>query len=193
MNRRDILKYTSLTFGVVATGGAMSALLSGCKVEPKINFTPEFLSLEEVETVTSMVDIIFPKTSTPSASDVGVPEFIDGTLANVADLESKEKFRAGMAKFNEKVQTEKGASYNDLDEETKIEFLTALDAAAFSEEGKKNKVLTDFWKGMKGDTYFGYFSSEKVAKDVLVYSPVPGPYIGCVDLMETTGGKTWAY
>jgi len=144
MNRREILKYTSLSFGLVAAGGAMSALLSGCKVEPKLNFTPEFLSVDEVQSLTSMVDIIFPKTSTPSASEVGVTEFIDATLANVADVEG-------------------------------------------------DNLLSDFWKGIKGDTYFGYFSSEKVAKEVLVYLPVPGPYVGCVDLMEATGGKTWAY
>ena len=172
----------------------MSALLSGCKVEPKLNFTPEFLSVDEVQSLTSMVDIIFPKTSTPSASEVGVTEFIDATLANVADVEGKEKFKAGMAKFNETVQKEHGKAYNDLDEKTKLDFLTKLDASAFSDDKKgKDNLLSDFWKGIKGDTYFGYFSSEKVAKEVLVYLPVPGPYVGCVDLMEATGGKTWAY
>jgi hypothetical protein len=193
MNRRDILKYTSLTFGVVATGGAMSALLSGCKVEPKLNFTPEFLSLDEVQTLTSAVDIIFPKTSTPSASEVGVPEFIDATLNNVADADAQEKFKAGMLKFNETAQAEHGKAYNDLDEGTKLAFLTKVDAMAFSKDETKDEVLSDFWKGVKGDTYFGYFSSEKVAKEVLVYSPVPGVYEGCVDLAATTGGKTWAY
>jgi gluconate 2-dehydrogenase gamma chain len=193
MNRRDILKYTSLTFGVVATGGAMSALLSGCKVEPKINFTPEFLSLDEVQTVTSMADIIFPKTSTPSASEVGVPEFMDGMLANVADMDEKGKFKEGMVKFNETVKAEHGKSYNDLDEATKLVFLTKVDVMAFSKDENKDKILAGFWRGIKGDTYFGYFSSEKVAKEVLVYSPVPGVYEGCVDLIATTGGKTWAY
>ncbi len=193
MNRRDILKYTSLTFGVVATGGAMSALLSGCKVEPKLNFTPEFLSLDEVQTLTSAVDIIFPKTSTPSASEVGVPEFMDAMLTNVADVVGKEKFKAGMIKLNETAQAEHGSAYNDLDEATKLAFLTKVDAAAFSGDKAKDDVLGEFWRGVKGDTYFGYFSSEKVAKDVLVYSPVPGPYEGCVDLAATTGGKTWAY
>lgn len=193
MNRRDILKYTSLTFGVVATGGAMSALLSGCKVESKVNFTPKFLSLDDFQTLSSAVDIIFPKTSTPSASEVGVPEFIDGMLTNVADLEAKEKFKAGMLKFNETVQAEHGKAYKDLDEKTKLAFLTKVDAAAFNEDKNKDNILADFWKGIKGDTYFGYFSSEQVAKEVLVYSPVPGTYEGCVDLAATTGGKTWAY
>jgi len=192
MNRRDILKYTSVTFGLVATGGAMSALLSGCKVEPKLNFTPEFLSMDEVQAVTSMVDIIFPKTSTPSASEVGVPEFMDGMLATVTDAKGKEKFKAGMAKFNETVQAAHGSGYNDLDEATKLAFLTKIDADAFSENDAKDEVLADFWKGIKGDTYFGYFSSEKVANEVLVY-PYQGKYEGCVDLMEATGGKTWAF
>jgi len=81
-----------------------------------------------------------------------------------------------------------------LDESTKTAFLTKIDEMAFSEDKKDNEsVLADFWKGIKGDTYFGYFSSETVAKDVLVYLPVPGEYEGCVDLQEATGGKTWAY
>lgn len=193
MNRRDILKYTSLTFGVVATGGAMSALLSGCKVEPKLNFTPEFLSVDDIQCLTSAVDIIFPKTSTASASEVGVPEFMDAMLTNVATAEEKKKFRSGMTKFNEIAEAEHGKAYNDLDEGTKLAFLTQVDAAAFSEDENKYKALSEFWRGIKGNTYFGYFSSEKVAKDVLVYSPVPGVYEGCVDLAATTGGKTWAY
>ena len=193
MNRRDILKYTSLTFGLVATGGAMSALLSGCKVEPKINFSPEFLSLDEIQSVTSMVDIIFPKTSTPSASEVGVPEFMDSMLASVKDVEHKDKFKSGMARFNETVLAEHEKGYNDLDDSTQLAFLTKVDAMAYSEDKNKDKVLADFWRGIKGDTYFGYFSSERVAKEVLVYLPVPGPYEGCVDLMTATSGKTWAY
>ena len=193
MNRRDILKYTSLTFGVVATGGAMSALLSGCKVEPKLNFSPAFLSVDEVQTLTSAVDIIFPKTTTPSASEVGVPEFLDAMLANVADLEEKEKFKAGMVKLNETTKAEHGSAYNDLDDKTKLDFLTKVDAAAFSDDKGKYEGVAGFWKGIKSNTYFGYFSSEKVAKEVLVYSPVPGVYEGCVDLQTATGGKTWAY
>ena len=170
----------------------MSALLSGCKVEPKLNFTPEFLSIDEIHNLTSMVDIIFPKTSTPSASEVGVPEFMDGMLANVADVEAKERFKAGMLKFNEKVQAEHGGTYASLDENAKKDFLTKLDADAFSEEKAIDEVLADYWKGIKGNTYFGYFSSEKVAKEVLVY-PYQGKYEGCVDLMEATGGKSWAF
>lgn len=172
----------------------MSALLSGCKVEPKIDFVSDFLSVDEFKTIRSVVDIIFPKTETPSASEVGVPEFIDQTLMNVADAESQAKFKNGMLKFVEAVQAEHGKAYNDLDEAQKTALVTKIDAAAFSDDKKaQDSDLSDFWRGIKGDTYFGYFSSEPIANDHVLAYPVQGTFEGCVDLQEVSGGKTWAF
>ena len=33
---------------------------------------------------------------------------------------------------------------------------------------------------------------EYVAKNLLIYTPIPGDYKGCVNLQEVTGGKAWA-
>ena len=34
--------------------------------------------------------------------------------------------------------------------------------------------------------------NEYIGENVLAYAPIPGDYKGCVDLMETTGGKAWS-
>ena len=46
-----------------------------------------------------------------------------------------------------------------------------------------------FFRRMKSLTLMGYFTSEKIAKEVLVYDPVPGTYIGC---MPYNGQNSWA-
>jgi hypothetical protein len=40
-------------------------------------------------------------------------------------------------------------------------------------------------------TIFGYYSSEKVGKEVLNYDPIPGGFDPCVPLDEL-GGKSWS-
>ena len=43
---------------------------------------------------------------------------------------------------------------------------------------------------IRSTTILGYFSSEKVAKDVLNYDPVPGRYDPCIPL-EQVKGRDW--
>ena len=38
----------------------------------------------------------------------------------------------------------------------------------------------------------GFRGSEYIGEQVLAYAPIPGQQQGCVDLMETTGGKSWS-
>lgn len=192
MNRRDVLKYTSLSFGYLATAGAVSALVSGCKVEPKIDFEPKFFSLDEASTVRTIVDAIFPKTETPSASEVGVVEFTDSMLGEVAGEEEKGLFKQGLQLLNEAAQAKGGKIFNDLDAAAQVELLKEIDTNAYSEEeNAQDKGLSQFWRGVKGNTYFGYFNSETIGKDVLAYAPVPGPYEGCTDI-SVSGGKVWS-
>jgi hypothetical protein len=35
-------------------------------------------------------------------------------------------------------------------------------------------------------------TNEYIGENVLAYAPIPGEQRGCVDLMETTGGKIWS-
>ncbi|MDG1342929.1 MAG: gluconate 2-dehydrogenase subunit 3 family protein, partial [Flavobacteriaceae bacterium] len=41
-------------------------------------------------------------------------------------------------------------------------------------------------------TVNAFKTNEFIGENVLAYAPVPGQQKGCVDLMETTGGKAWS-
>ena len=47
-----------------------------------------------------------------------------------------------------------------------------------------------FFAKMKELTLTGYFTSEKVGKEVLNYDPIPGDYKGCRDI-EEVGNVNW--
>ena len=201
MKRRDIIKLTSLAFGYAATGTAVTALLSGCNVEPQEDFQAGFFSAEQTKTIKTLADIIFPKTDSPAASEVGVVEFIDGLYNEVEDQKSKDLFAEGMKLFYEQAKSLDGKEFNEADADAQIATVQKIDAAAFNETGKeaeetdeKRGGLNKFWRDFKSNVTFAYFSSEQVAKEVLVYTPPSGvgPFEGCLDLEATTGGKAWA-
>jgi hypothetical protein len=49
-----------------------------------------------------------------------------------------------------------------------------------------------FIKKLRDITVMSFKIDEFVAKNLLVYTPIPGNYKGCVNLQEVTGGKAWA-
>src|SRR5699024_7110857 len=71
MDRRRALRNIGLTTGVVAASPALLSLLQSCTAE-KASWIPEFFTPEEGIVLTNIVDIIIPKTDTPSASEVNV-------------------------------------------------------------------------------------------------------------------------
>ena len=63
-----------------------------------VAYTTRVFSPEEMKRVTTLVDMIIPRTDTPGASDGHVPEFIDRKLSLDADL--KERFLVGLRGFD---------------------------------------------------------------------------------------------
>lgn len=192
MNRRDALKSASLILGYTITGAAATAILNGCKAEPTINWTPKHLEENAAKFITKVADYILPKTSTPSASDVGVPGFIDEIVGEIMDEEGRTKFLNGL----NKVLDIEGNSFLAMSDSEQLERLHALDKDAYSEREtpytkETMPIDVSWWRSMKGMTYSGYFSSEKVGTEVLPYLPIPGSYEGCVDLADN-GGLVWA-
>lgn len=201
MKRRDVIKLTSLAFGFAASGTAVTALLSGCNVEPQEDFQAGFFSARQTKTLSRLADIIFPKTDSPAASEVGVIEFIDGLYNEAENAESKDIFAKGMDAFYAAAKETLGKDFNEADPAAQTDFVKKIDAAAFNdglgteeEDEEKRTALSRFWRKFKSNVTFAYFSSEQVAKEVLVYAPPSGvgPFEGCTDLQATTGGKAWA-
>ncbi|WP_158655246.1 gluconate 2-dehydrogenase subunit 3 family protein [Flavivirga eckloniae] len=56
----------------------------------------------------------------------------------------------------------------------------------------ENYKLYKFLLSVKHYTLFGYFTSEKVGKEVLAYDPIPGQYQACISVDDTTNGRAWS-
>lgn len=186
MKRRDAIKRTTLLLGGTLSASAILGVMSGCKADPVLNWTPAYLNLEEASIIEKMVDRIIPATDTPGAIDAGVPIFIDRMMADFYQEKEKSTLKEGIKKVAADAKAAYGSSFTDLTEEQQIELLTKYDQEAYSSTTQQDH----FFKTIKELTILGFCTSEAGATEFLEYDPVPGEYKGCIPYSEI--GKTWA-
>lgn len=199
MNRRDAIQRAALVLGYAVTGPALTGVLQGCKATPELAFKPVFFSEDQARLISALAEIIIPKTTTPGAIDVGVPGFIDTMLKEVYPKEEQDKFLKGLTDFDADAHETYGDSFAACDAEQRTALVKKHHDAVFA--GKVEGAPSGWWNaGGSGDkpfilqvkelTILGFFTSKPGATQVLQYSPVPGPYKGCVPYAEV--GKAWA-
>ena len=168
----------------LATGGVLSiplssSLLKACKkVEPveESIFTPRFFNDQEYLFVHDLLDIILPKTDSPSANEVGVGQIIDMMIGTVYSSEQQESFRKKFHALTDYMGDQNGAErVQDL-----------MNSDEDSDEIAKNALLD-----VKQQAVAYYLSTKEIATNYLNYLPVPGAYEACISL-ESVGGKAWA-
>ena len=186
MNRRDALKRTTFLLGGTLSASAIMGVMSGCKAEPTLNWTPSFFTIEEGNIVEQIADRIIPRTDTPGAIDGGVHTFIDKMMAGYYSEEDRLAFREGLKKVDEDAKSEFGKTFISLTAEQQDEFLKKYDALAYEETTGPDH----FFKTMKELTILGFCTSETGATEFLKYDPLPGDYKGCIPYSEV--GGAWA-
>jgi len=214
MDRRKALKNMGLALGYTVATPTLISLVQSCKTEPVITWTPEYFTKEEGNAITTLVDIILPRTDTPSASEVKVDIFIDRFADKVMEKEQQNFLKMSMSKFMDKALADSGKEkIEDLtsgnlepvlaaalkvskeDEVTYMDMInTYNEAIAQGREANLDDGVSRFAfaNNLRGMTIWGYKTSEYVGEEVLAYLPVPGEYIGCADTQELTGGKAWS-
>jgi len=214
MDRRKALKNMGLSLGYAVTTPTLISIVQSCKTEKVLKWTPDFFTKQEGAVLTHLIDIILPKTDTPSASEVKVDLFIDRFADQVMRKEQQDFLKMSMGKFIEKVLADSGKenAADLIPEELEAVFSTALkiskeqqnanDKALENymgalEEGTTVRLDDDvsvnaFAKNLRGMTIWGYKTSEYVGKEVLAYLPVPGEYVPCGNTEELTEGKAWS-
>lgn len=193
MDRREALKRTALLMGGMVSAPAIMGVLKGCSAKPGIDWKPVFLKEDQASVVSTVSEIIIPRTDTPGAKDAGVPSFIDQMLSEVYSKEDQESFISGLQEFNDAANKEYGEDFADLDEEDQTAFVKKVhDAAVNAENTTDPAPKRPFILNMKELTLLGFFTSEPGATQVLQYVPVPGAYKGCIPLSEAGNGRTWA-
>jgi hypothetical protein len=214
MDRRIALKNMGLALGYTIATPTLLSLVQSCNEVKTVDWTPEFFTKDEGNILIKLVDIILPKTDTPSASEVNVHVFIDKFTNEIAEEVMQDLTKLSLNNFIKKALKDSGKEkIEDLTSED-LEPHLAAGLQATEEEEIKNlelmikntsaaskgendavaneEIRYSFTKNLRDMTIWGYKTSEYVGENVLVYLPVPGEYIGCGDLNELTGGKDWS-
>ncbi|WBU90992.1 gluconate 2-dehydrogenase subunit 3 family protein [Cellulophaga omnivescoria] len=214
MNRRLALKNLGLSLGYVVATPTLISIVQSCKNDKGVAFTPEFFSQEEGDVVVTLMDIILPKTDSPSASEANVHMFVDQYINVSNTAEEKALFKAKMASFlslaksNSKKEAVSDITAEELEntlasclklseEQIKQQDITMRNynnAIANGEVGELdvNSGAIAFAQELRGWTIRGYKATEEIAKNFLAFDPIPGKYVPCGTIDEFTGGKAWA-
>ena len=140
------------------------------KVGSGLDWKPQFLNGTQARILNLATELILPRTDTPGAQDVGVPQFIDILYGKYFNEEEKVLLTKGLAQLNSQ-----GFQDKSSEEQT-----AALKALAMT-ESETDKA---FFAKLREITLLGYFTSEEVCKNVTHYDPAPGGYVGCVPISE---------
>ena len=214
MERRKAIKNMGLAFGFTVATPTVLSILQSCQSETSAGWVPSFFSPEEGHVVKQMVDLILPKTDTPSASEVNVHIFIDAYADEVMETEVQGFMKMMAGKFVDQAKAKAGkdngldltaediepvlaASLNVSEEQEKAnqEALGKfMEAAAKGEEAELDAgaASANFASSMRDAAIWSYKNTEEIGENVLAYQSIPGEYIGCGDLEELTGGRAYS-
>ena len=189
MDRRKALKNMGLAMGYSVATPTLISLMQSCKSEVALEWTPDFFTQDEGAALTKLVDIILPKTDTPSASEVQVHVFIDRFADQVMAKEEQDFTKMSMGRFlNTALQNsgkEKAGNLTSTDLEpvlaealkfTKADEMKNLEAIQQYNEAMaegKEASLDDavsrfaFAKNLRDVTIWGYKTSEYVGEQVI--------------------------
>ncbi|NAY91482.1 gluconate 2-dehydrogenase subunit 3 family protein [Muricauda sp. JGD-17] len=216
MERRSALKNMGMAFGYVVATPTLLGILQSCEKKPDYaEWVPSFFDKDKGYALAQTVDIILPKTDTPSATEINVHGFIDAFMAEVLPDEQRDFVKMKMDKFYEKVLMNSGKESlmdvdsedieptlktylkkrSEEDEESHIESINSYMEAIM--QGGEASLDDDvacfsFANDIRDITIWAYKSSEYIGEEVLAYLPIPGEYIPCEDVNVLTGGKDWS-
>ena len=95
MNRREALKNTGMIGGsALFSTTILSSILQSCQTQERLTWTPQFLSTNQAQLVSALVDTLLPKTDTPGGLDMKVDILIDLFYAKVFDKDGQEGIKA---------------------------------------------------------------------------------------------------
>ena len=186
MQRRDLLRAfgaaTALAFIPRDARAVWARVASG--VRPAAGLTDAQLSL-----VGASADTILPRTDSPGATDVQVPAFVDVVVSENYTDTDRTAFLSGLTALNTwspaaaasrdtTVQAGRPSrSFVDLSSDERGALLDALEHAP----SRREEPMRTYWR-LKGLVIHGYFTSERVSKDVLHVEVMPGRFEGSAPL-----------
>jgi hypothetical protein len=168
MNRRDLLKKGVYGLAGVTLSSTLISTLQSCSSIEK--YSPLYFSKTEFSLLSKFVDFLIPKTETPGALEMKVPQFIDIIISETYNNESKNNFS------NKLKLLIKDFKSNNIDlsdhNSMKSKFVNDFN----------NKTHQEIYNQIRDLTVWGFKTSKEIALNVLNYNPIPGYQLGCVDI-----------
>jgi hypothetical protein len=130
------------------------------------------LNEAQMALVRAAADAIIPRTDTPSATDVGVHQFVNVIVAEHAKDDDRVKFLAGIDAIDARAVSESHAPFSGLDAAARGKLIESL------ESGPRDAEPARSWWQLKGLVVHGYFTSEPVMTKVLKVEIMPGRFDG---------------
>jgi hypothetical protein len=201
MNRREYLKNTALLLGYAVSASALTSAFIACNSERQVqlDWKPTFLTPNQAKTLGEMTETILPKTATPGAKEIGVPQYIDSVLKNLLSEAEQQDFKKGLESLEKLCQKTHGNSFEACTPAQREALLLQMDkeAAKFPPSlwggipmsSKAVATPVVFFRRLKALTIMAYFTSEKIGKEHLAYDPVPGDFVACMPL---NGQRVWS-
>ena len=206
MKRREAIKNLSLGIGYVVGAPAVLEILESCSKKAAPDWNAAFLNEGQRNLVTHLVDIILPSSGIPGGLDLNLPEFADKMCADLLTDEDKEVFNRGSELFAAEIEANSGRSASKsnrgevLDvferffkvagsDKSRILQLQEKEATEIATEDRDEYALYRFLFVIREFALLGFFTSEKIGKEVLVFDPIPGGFKPCIPLSEV--GNAW--
>ena len=181
MHRRQALKKTNWILTSSIFGPGLVIALQGCRSEIGLSDQLLILDPNQFDLVSAIADTILPRTNSPSASEVKVPQFLDLLLSDVLGEEVKKHLLDGIKDFDAKCQESTGKSFDKLSVAKQTEYLQPIDQQTMSQQ-YSDKI--PFYVTLKKLCLSIYYSTEEGVKQNLNYRPIPGSYEGDVALTD---------
>ncbi|MEM6327040.1 MAG: gluconate 2-dehydrogenase subunit 3 family protein [Bacteroidota bacterium] len=201
ISRRDALRI----FALASAGASVGVTVSGCRTDsgaheghgitatplqqPPIDAEPQFFSAAEYATVVLLADYILPADDQgPSASEAGVPSFIDWVMVDelLGDPEERQTaMREGLAWMDTEVE---GESFTAATDEQRC---ALLDRIAYPDDATEADAPgVAFFNRFRDYTATGYWSSPAGVEDLGYIGNVPHNWTGCPDEVHRHIGLT---
>jgi hypothetical protein len=169
MERREVLRAFGATAALSLLPRNAHAVWELVAARPAATaLTPAQLAL-----VNAVGDTILPRTDTPGASDVGVAAWVDVLVAEYYSDEDKATFLAGLDAIDAAAKAAAGSALTDLSVDARDTVITSIEAST----DRRSEPARTYWR-LKGLVIHGYFTSERVQKDVLKTNIMPGRFVG---------------
>ena len=172
LDRRTLIR--SLVRGGLALSlmpGFAEAAWSAVTADQKT--PPRALGTTQAGVIAIVADAILPRSDTPSATDVGVPAWIDVVVAEYFSDARRSSFLTDLAAIDDFAVATSGARLSLLKGSALATVIAALDAA------RGAKDLLPAQRGyvqLKELVIVGYFTSKPVQQDIRKVVVVPGRY-----------------